>query len=130
MPAEESNCHNQCCSSRPRQNMTTSYDHSRVLPVTMESSNLAVGFRGWFERFMKRQPELSLRKGDATTNVCINSGTPEAMSQYFELGWAQPPPYFPNAYNYNNTTLKRTLSTSKNKDEQRKATTIVTYNQE
>ena len=41
--------------------------------------------RGWFERFMKRQPQLSLRKGDATANVrmdCVNrdaSGSPSAQ---------------------------------------------------
>ena len=43
-----------------------------------------------------------------------------------KTGWAQPPLFSEDIYN--NTTLKRTLNTSKNKDEQRKATTIVTYN--
>ena len=38
--------------------------------------------RGWFERFMKRQPQPSLRKGDAIANVHMDS---EAMSQYFDL---------------------------------------------
>ena len=41
--------------------------------------------RGWFERFMKRQPQLSLCKGDATANVHMDSINPEAMSQYFDL---------------------------------------------
>ena len=41
--------------------------------------------RGWFERFMRRQPQLSLRKGDATANVRMDSVNPEAMSQYFDL---------------------------------------------
>ena len=34
---------------------------------------------------MKRQPQLSLCKGDATANVCMDSVNPEAMSQYFDL---------------------------------------------
>ena len=41
--------------------------------------------RGLFERFMKRQPQLSLRKGDATANVRMDCVNPEAMSQYFDL---------------------------------------------
>ena len=41
--------------------------------------------RGWFERFMRRQPQLSLRKGDATANVHMDSVNPEAISQYFDL---------------------------------------------
>jgi hypothetical protein len=41
--------------------------------------------RGWFEGFMKRQPQLSLRKGDATANVRMDCVNPEAMSQYFDL---------------------------------------------
>ena len=41
--------------------------------------------RGWFERFMKRQPQLSLRKGDATANVRMDYVNPEAMSHYFDL---------------------------------------------
>ena len=40
---------------------------------------------GWFERFMKRQPQLSLRIWDATANVRIDSVNPEAMTQYFDL---------------------------------------------
>ena len=34
---------------------------------------------------MKRQPQLSLHKGDATANVCMDSINPKAMSQYFDL---------------------------------------------
>ena len=40
---------------------------------------------GWFQRFMERHPDLSLRKGDATVNVrmdCLNS---ETMKAYFNL---------------------------------------------
>ena len=40
---------------------------------------------GWFEHFMKRQPQLSLRKGDVTANVRMDSVNPEAMSQYFDI---------------------------------------------
>lgn len=34
---------------------------------------------GWFDGFMKRQLQLSLRKGDATANVCMDSINPEAI---------------------------------------------------
>ena len=40
--------------------------------------------RGWFKCFMKRQPQLSLHKGDATANVGMDSVNPEAMSKYFD----------------------------------------------
>ena len=40
---------------------------------------------GWYRRFMARQPELSLRRGNATANVRMNCLNPEAMKKYFEL---------------------------------------------
>ena len=36
---------------------------------------------GWFRRFKERQPQLSLRKGDATAN-CLNK---ETMARYFSM---------------------------------------------
>ena len=40
---------------------------------------------GWFRRFMQRQPQLSLRKGDATANVRMDCLTKETMDKYFDL---------------------------------------------
>ena len=40
---------------------------------------------GWFRRFMERHPKLSLRKGDATANVRMESLDPETIKQYFDL---------------------------------------------
>ena len=40
---------------------------------------------GWYRRFMARQSQLSLRKGDATANVWMDCLNPEAMKQYFDL---------------------------------------------
>ena len=36
-------------------------------------------------RFMERQPELSLRRGDANANVQMDCLNPEVMKKYFEL---------------------------------------------
>ena len=40
---------------------------------------------GWFDSFMKRQPYLSLRKGDVTAHDRIDTITPEALKHYFDL---------------------------------------------
>ena len=40
---------------------------------------------GWYRRFMERQSDLSLRKGDATANVQMDCVSPETMKQYFDL---------------------------------------------
>ena len=40
---------------------------------------------GWFNRFMDRNPKLSLRKGDATANVRMDSLNADTMKQYFSL---------------------------------------------
>ena len=56
--------------------------------VASEKGRLQEGKRfgkGWYRRFMERQPDLSLRKGDVTPNVrmdCLNS---ETMKRYFDL---------------------------------------------
>ena len=56
--------------------------------VASEKGRLQEGKRfgkGWYRQFMERQPDLSLRKGDATANVrmdCLNS---ETMKRYFDL---------------------------------------------
>ena len=40
---------------------------------------------GWFRRFKERQPQLSLRRGDATANVRMNCLNKETMAQYFSM---------------------------------------------
>ena len=40
---------------------------------------------GWFRRFMTRQPQLSLRKGDPTANVRMECLNKETMDKYFDL---------------------------------------------
>ena len=40
---------------------------------------------GWYRRFMARQSQLCLRKGNATANVRMDCLNPEAMKQYFDL---------------------------------------------
>ena len=41
---------------------------------------------GWFRRFMERQPNLSLRKGDATASVRMDAmNDVEALDSYFKL---------------------------------------------
>ena len=40
---------------------------------------------GWWRRFMERQPQLSLRRGDATAHVRMNAVNKEAIEGYFDL---------------------------------------------
>lgn len=40
---------------------------------------------GWFQRFLARQPHLSMRKGDPTANVRMDCLTKETMDEYFRL---------------------------------------------
>lgn len=40
---------------------------------------------GWFDNFMKRQPYLSLHKGDATAHDRMDAVTPTAINHYFDL---------------------------------------------
>lgn len=40
---------------------------------------------GWFRRFMQRQSQLSLRKGDPTANVRMNCLNKKTMDNYFDL---------------------------------------------
>ena len=40
---------------------------------------------GWWRRFMERQPQLSLRRGDATAHVHMNAVNKETMESYFNL---------------------------------------------
>ena len=44
-----------------------------------------VASHGWFVRFMQRQPQLSVRKGDPTANVRMECLTEEVISDYFAL---------------------------------------------
>ena len=40
---------------------------------------------GWYYRFMNRHQQLSLRKGDPTANVRMDSVNKETMDNYFSL---------------------------------------------
>ena len=40
---------------------------------------------GWWRRFLLRQPDLSLRRGDTTAHVRMNAVNSETMKQYFSL---------------------------------------------
>ena len=40
---------------------------------------------GWWTKFLQRQPQLSLRRGDATGHVRMDSTIREAIEQYFDL---------------------------------------------
>lgn len=40
---------------------------------------------GWVRNFMKRHPELALRKGHATANIRAISTTPESMRSYYNM---------------------------------------------
>ena len=40
---------------------------------------------GWWRRFMQRQPTLSLRRGDATAHVRMDSTNQEVIDHYFDL---------------------------------------------
>ena len=40
---------------------------------------------GWYYRFMERQSDLTLRKGDPIANVRMDCLNPETMEDYFEM---------------------------------------------
>ena len=40
---------------------------------------------GWFKRFMERNDKLSLRKGDSTANIRMDSLNKQAIASYFDL---------------------------------------------
>ncbi len=40
---------------------------------------------GWWRRFLERQPQLSLRRGDATAHVRMDSTSKEAIDGYYDL---------------------------------------------
>ena len=40
---------------------------------------------GWWRRFLQRQPDLSLRRGDTTAHVRMDAVNKETMKQYFSL---------------------------------------------
>ena len=40
---------------------------------------------GWWTKFLQRQPQLSLRRGDTTAHVRMDSTNREAIEQYFDL---------------------------------------------
>ena len=40
---------------------------------------------GWWRRFLERQPQLSLRKGDSTAAVRLACTSAEVLKNYFEL---------------------------------------------
>ena len=40
---------------------------------------------GWWRRFLERQPQLSLRRGDATAHVRMDATNKEAITKYYDL---------------------------------------------
>ena len=40
---------------------------------------------GWWQRFLERQPNLSLRRGDATAHVRMDSTNAQAIKAYYDL---------------------------------------------
>ena len=40
---------------------------------------------GWWNRFLQRQGDLSLRRGDSTANVCMDAINKETIDHYFSL---------------------------------------------
>lgn len=40
---------------------------------------------GWWRRFLERQPNLTLRRGDSTAHVQMDAVNQETMDQYFSL---------------------------------------------
>lgn len=40
---------------------------------------------GWWKRFMERQPDLSLRRGDPTAHVRLDSTNKEVITKYYDL---------------------------------------------
>ena len=60
-------------------------------PITDDTTKNKGGLRkdkispGWFNGFMKRNPYLSLRKGDATAIDRMDAVTPAAINHYFDL---------------------------------------------
>ena len=58
------------------------------LKETEEDAKILKGDRitdGWFNRFKERNDKLSLRKGDPTANVRMDSLNTEAIKSYFDL---------------------------------------------
>ena len=41
--------------------------------------------QGWWRQFLKRQKDLSLRRGDNTSNTRLDAINSETISQYFKL---------------------------------------------
>ena len=66
----------------------TRADMSHIAERVAREKKLLRGERishGWVGNFMKRHPELALRKGDATADIRMNSTTPESMKSYYDL---------------------------------------------
>ena len=63
-------------------------DISRIAENVARDKGMLKGVNishGWVDNFMKRHPELALRKGDATAEVRMNSVTTENMKSYYDL---------------------------------------------
>ena len=41
--------------------------------------------QGWFHRFLGRQEDLAMRRGDSTAHSWMNAMNPETVQQYFDL---------------------------------------------
>ena len=49
---------------------------------TLKKENIT---HGWWNRFLQRQGDLSLRRGDSTANVCMDTINKETIDHYFSL---------------------------------------------
>lgn len=64
----------------------------RVVKVIVESVASDKGLlkesktsNGWLRRFMERQPNLALRRGDSTSNVRMDAVNEETINMYYDL---------------------------------------------
>ncbi len=56
-----------------------------IVENVAKEKNLLRKSRGWWRRFLDRQPQLSLRRGDSTAHVRMDSVNKEAIEGYFDL---------------------------------------------
>ena len=66
----------------------TRRDVKSIVGSFVESKGILKGSavsNGWWEKFLKRNPSLSLRSGDSTAEVRMDAMTVENMKVYFDL---------------------------------------------
>ncbi|CAI8043787.1 Tigger transposable element-derived protein 6, partial [Geodia barretti] len=66
----------------------TRRDVMHIVQSAVADKGLLKGTRlstGWWKRFLQRQPDLSLRRGDSTAHVRMDAVNADTMKQYFAL---------------------------------------------